>query len=130
MKTIIAGSRTITDYQSVVDAVKESDFQITEIVCGEADGVDSLGRRYAVENDIKIKSMPADWNNLTVEPCVVRVGRNGKKYNLLAGLNRNKDMANYAEALVLVWDGKSDGSKNMLSLAKERNLKIYQKIVK
>ncbi len=45
------------------------------------------------------------------------------------GHNRNKEMALYAEALILVWDGKSSGSQSMLKLAKERGLKIYEKIV-
>ena len=44
MKVIIAGSRDIIDYQLVVDTIKESNFIITEVVCGEASGVDSLGK--------------------------------------------------------------------------------------
>ena len=43
MKTIIAGSRSITDIQLLYDAIRESGFQITEVVCGEARGADRLG---------------------------------------------------------------------------------------
>ena len=62
MKVIIAGSRDIIDYQLVVDTIKESNFIITEVVCGEASGVDSLGKKWAIENNIPVKSFPAKWN--------------------------------------------------------------------
>jgi hypothetical protein len=49
MKTIIAGGRDITDYQLVLDAIKESQFAISTVVCGGAKGVDTLGERYATD---------------------------------------------------------------------------------
>ena len=42
MKTIIAGSRTIVDYQALLDAVVDSNFDITEVVSGGARGVDMV----------------------------------------------------------------------------------------
>ena len=36
----------------------------------------------------------------------------------------NQQMANYADALIVFWDGKSRGTKNMIELAKTANLKI------
>ena len=36
-------------------------------------------------------------------------------------------MGNYADALVLVYDGKSPGSTHMLKYAKKKKLKIYVK---
>ena len=38
-------------------------------------------------------------------------------------------MAENAEALLLLWDGQSKGSANMLKLAKEFNLEIHQEII-
>lgn len=111
MKVIIAGSRFITNYELVVEAVKDSGFEISEVVCGVARGVDSLGERYAKENGIKLSYFYADWKGL------------GKK----AGLVRNEQMGNYADALVLVYDGKSPGSTHMLKYAKKKKLKIYVK---
>jgi len=111
MKVIIAGSRFITNYELVVEAVKDSGFDITEVVCGVAQGVDSLGERYAKENGIKLSYFYADWKGL------------GKK----AGLARNEQMGNYADALILVYDGKSPGSAHMLKYAKKKKLKIYVK---
>jgi len=53
----------------------------------------------------------ADWKNL------------GKS----AGIKRNEVMASYADALVAVWDGKSPGTKHMISYAKKKKLKVYVK---
>ena len=97
-KWIVAGSRTFQNYPFLckeLDKIKE---QIDEIVCGEARGTDTLGRTYAYDNDILIKSYPADW------------GRYGKS----AGFVRNEEMAAYADKAIIFWDGKSVGSKDMI----------------
>lgn len=111
MRVIIAGSRFITNYDLVVDAVKESGFNITEVVCGAANGVDSLGERYAKENNIKLSYFYADWKGL---------GR-------AAGPKRNEQMGNYGEALIAVWDGESKGTKHMINYAKKKKLLVYVK---
>lgn len=119
MVTIIAGSREIRDYDRVAAAIQASGWanQITEVVSGRAIGVDRLGERWAREHGIPIKEFKvtqADWRHL---------GRG-------AGCVRNREMAQYAAqfpgaALILVWDGDSTGSANMLSEAKLAGLKIY-----
>ena len=103
MKVIIAGSRSIKDYQRVKSVIESSPFfgKITEVVSGKADGVDTLGEQWAKENGIPIKSFPVtneDWEKY------------GKP---LAARKRNNDMGEYADALILVWDGKSGGSRHM-----------------
>lgn len=113
MKVIIAGSRTITDLAIVKKAVKDSGFEITEVVCGQAKGVDTLGFQYAFDNNIPIKTFPADWET------------HGKA----AGPIRNMQMAKYADALILVWDGKSRGSDNMKRVGGSMLLKIYEVVV-
>lgn len=79
----------------------------TEIVSGTARGADLLGEKYATENEIQIKRFPADWN------------RFGKS----AGYKRNEEMANYADACICFWDGKSRGTKSMIDLAEKYKLK-------
>lgn len=98
MKVIIAGSRNIKDYKLVVDAIRASGYSITEVVSGCATGVDTLGEQWARANDIPIKEMPADW------------ARHGNS----AGPQRNRAMAEYADAAIVVWDGYSRGSRNMI----------------
>lgn len=109
MKTIIAGSRGVTDYNIVLEAIKQSGFEITEVVSGTARGVDKLGERYAVENVIPITRFVPDWN----------------KYGKRAGFLRNAEMGDYAEALVAVWDGESRGTKQMIDYATKKGLKVF-----
>jgi hypothetical protein len=105
MKVIIAGSRDIDNYDAVKSAIKLSEYDITEIVCGEARGVDSLGRKWAMENNIPIASFPItsqDWDT----------------YGRSAGHIRNRTMGDYADALIAIWDGKSRGTKGMIDYMK------------
>jgi len=111
MRVIIAGSRSITDYNLVVEAIKDSKFDITEIVCGAAQGVDSLGERYAKENKIKLSYFYADWSGL------------GKK----AGFVRNEQMGNFSDALIAVYDGYSRGTKHMIDFMQKAKKPVYIK---
>jgi hypothetical protein len=99
MRVIIAGSRGIEDYELVVRAVDESNFQVTEVVSGTARGVDRLGERWARENGVPVVQFPADWM------------KHGKR----AGYLRNEQMGEYADALVAVWDGFSRGTVHMVA---------------
>jgi hypothetical protein len=110
MKTIVAGGRDITDFQLVVRAMAEVPWPISEVVSGACRGVDLLGEQVAANRQIPIKRFPADW----------------EKFGLSAGPMRNAEMAEYADALILIWDGKSKGSANMLKQAKQHNLRIYE----
>lgn len=109
MRVIVAGSRTVWNYSIVSQAIKESGFDITEIVSGHARGVDDRAEFYARKNLIPLKVFPADWD----------------KYGAAAGPIRNKQMAEYADALIAIWDMKSRGTKNMIEQAKKCNLQIY-----
>jgi predicted Rossmann fold nucleotide-binding protein DprA/Smf involved in DNA uptake len=110
MRVIIAGTRTITDYHLVKQAVVRSGMEITEIVSGGAKGVDSQGERYAEEYGIPVKRFLPDWS----------------RYGRAAGHRRNQAMAQYAEGLILVWDGKSRGSANMLKEARACKLNVFE----
>lgn len=108
MRTIIAGTRHIWSYDLLERAIDEIDWPITRVVCGMAMGADSVGWAWAFINGIPIDEFPADWNRL------------GKS----AGILRNVTMANNAEALILLWDGRSTGSQHMLGVAHRKRLKI------
>lgn len=108
MKTIIAGSRTINDPEILLDAIESSEFEITEVVSGCANGVDKLGELYAETAGLPIKKFPADWS-----------------FGKVAGIIRNRQMAEYADAAIVIWDGSSRGSKNMIEESKKNNLKLY-----
>jgi hypothetical protein len=109
MKTIIAGSRTVTDLMHVIKAIKNCGFEVTEVVSGCANGVDTLGEEWAALSEVPIARFPANW----------------KKHGKAAGPIRNGEMAMYAEALIAVWDGKSRGTRDMIAKAKLRNLRVF-----
>ena len=111
MRTIIAGSRSITDYnetRKILD-IYNRHLPITTVVSGCAAGVDSLGERWAFENDISIVRYPADWAS----------------YQNRAGLVRNVQMAHNADALVAIWDGVSPGTRHMIKVARNLGLGVH-----
>ena len=110
MKVIIAGGRDFNDYNKLRKVCNHmlSNQTDIEIVSGTANGADKLGENYANEKGYPIKQFPANWDLL------------GRK----AGYIRNEKMSEYADALIIFWDGESKGSKHMIDLAKSKNLKI------
>lgn len=95
MKVLICGSRTINDYNVVKKAIQDSGFYITEVVSGGAKGVDRLGEMWAREHNVRVKQFLPEWN----------------KYGKQAGILRNKEMVDYADAVIAIWDGESKGTK-------------------
>ena len=108
-KTIIAGSRDITDYNILLDAIKCIGWKIGSVVSGHARGVDTLGEQFANENNLSLELYPANWN----------------KFGKLAGRIRNTEMAKDSEALLAIWDGKSPGTKHMIEIATRCKLDIF-----
>lgn len=109
MKTIIAGGRDITAKWVVDEAVRESGFEITEVVSGRARGVDFLGEAWAHEKAIPIVWFEAHWSY----------------YGRKAGPIRNALMSEYADALLAIWDGKSAGTRDMIEKAQQNGLRVY-----
>lgn len=116
-KIIIAGSRTL---EPVFDFINEARIMFGmvnssyEIVSGGAAGVDTCGENFAKEMGWKITVFPAEW------------GKHGNG----AGPIRNKQMAEYADGLLLIWDGESRGSKNMKETMQKLNKPVYEIIFK
>lgn len=112
LKVIVAGSRGFNDYGLLIEKLDilftNVIWETIEIVSGTARGADELGEKYATDHGLKIKQFPADWN----------------KYGRSAGYKRNKEMAEYADAAVIFWDGKSKGAKHMIDLAGDEGLKV------
>lgn len=111
-KVIIAGGRDFNDYDllklKVNTILKNKKHSEIEIVSGCAYGVDSLAIRYAEEHNYKLTKIPADWN----------------KFGKSAGYIRNTQMADYADALIAIWDEKSKGTKHMIEIAKTRKILV------
>lgn len=109
LKTIIAGSRTFTDYNLLSNYLDLLDIDISEVVSGAALGADTMGEQWATAHNIPIKRFPADWD----------------QYGRSAGYRRNVEMGDYADACILFWDLESKGTKHMLDIAKRKELKLF-----
>lgn len=109
MKTIVAGSRTITQMNLLNRAIEQAPFKITHIISGGALGVDRLGEIYAQQNNLPLTILKADWHT------------HGKS----AGYKRNIQMAKEAEALIAVWDGQSKGTEHMIRIAHDLGLTVF-----
>lgn len=108
-KVIIAGGR---DYQFTprdIEFLDSLESKIAEVVSGDAAGADSEGEGWAEMRGIPVKLFPADW----------------KKHGRAAGPLRNKQMAEYADAVVLFPGGR--GTQSMYNEAAKRGLTIYDK---
>ncbi len=105
MRVAIVGSRDFKDYDYLSSCMDylNTNGNVTEVVCGCARGADTLGEKWANERGIAVKRCPADWDGL------------GKK----AGILRNIEMADYADATVAFWDGKSRGTKQMIEYSRK-----------
>lgn len=113
MKVIVAGSRSITSRRTVTEVIERSGFTMTEMVNGMCPkGVDRVALDYARDYGKPVREFPADW----------------KTYPTAAGRMRNVQMAQYADALIAVWDGKSTGTKHMMDTARRMGLKVYVEI--
>lgn len=97
-KLLIAGSRDIIDFGLVEGFYHESGFKAIEFISGAARGIDSVCIDLAKKLETPCEIFEADSDGL------------GKS----AGHIRNAAMGDYCTAAILVWDGKSPGTKNML----------------
>lgn len=100
MKLIVAGSRSIQDTELVWQRINDflSTNKVAEFVNGGCPtGPDDDAKCYAEYHSIPTTFFKADWSN------------HGKA----AGPIRNRQMAEYADHLLLIWDGQSKGSFNM-----------------
>ncbi len=109
MRTIIAGSRSITDPHVLDRALRRCGWQPTVVLSGCAQGADRLGEQWANYNHIPIERYPADWDG------------KGK----VAGHVRNLQMAENADALIALWDNVSRGTKDMIRIATKSGLRLH-----
>ncbi len=112
MKVIIAGSRKLyPKYEDVFTAMTLSEFDVVEIVSGMARGVDTVAAMYARKypKSYSLKKFPADWE------------KHGKR----AGYIRNSEMAEYADALIVIRKERSRGTDMMIEIATKKGMPVY-----
>lgn len=112
---LVVGSRDFCNYEVLkqkLDSLLQNKEKVI-IVSGGARGADTLAKQYAVEKGYRYKEFPANW----------------ELYGKKAGFIRNEEMHKYIakakdRGCVAFWDGKSKGTKQNFSLAKQHNNQI------
>ena len=98
MKVAVVGSRSIfaTDIGMYIS---DGD----EIVSGGAVGVDSCAAEYAKKNGLKLTVFLPQY----------------ERYGRAAPIVRNKKIVDYADKIVVLWDGKSKGTLSVIKYAEK-----------
>ena len=104
MKLMIAGSRSIKNFDLSEYVPPQTDL----IISGGANGVDSLAEQYADRYKL---------SKLILRPRYDLYGRG-------APLRRNEQMIEFADEVLVIWDGVSKGTQYSVKYAEKRNKPI------
>ena len=99
MKLAIVGSRKLTN----IDLAKYVSGEISEIVSGGAVGVDFCASEYANNNGLKLTEFLPQY----------------ERYGRAAPIIRNKQIADYADKIIVFWDGKSKGALSVIKYSQK-----------
>ena len=98
MRIAIVGSRSIT-----VDNIGDYIANVDEIVSGGAAGIDKCAAKYAKEHGIKLTEFLPEY----------------EFYGRAAPIIRNKKIVDYAEKVIVIWDGMSKGALSVIKYARK-----------
>ena len=104
MKVAVIGSRGLT----VSNLGDYLPCDTTEIISGGAKGVDTCARDYALSHGIKITEYLPEY----------------EKYGRAAPLKRNITIIQNADLVLAFWDGKSRGTKYVITRAEKQGKKV------
>ena len=99
MNLVIVGSRSITDF----DLTPYISDEVDTVISGGACGVDSLAEQYADSHRLSKYILRPRYN----------------LYGRAAPLKRNEEMVRMADAVLVVWDGRSKGACYTLKYAEK-----------
>ena len=113
MHVVIGGCRTFCDYEALsrhLDIILRP-YADTDIIIlsGHCAGVDMLAERYAAEHSLRVETHPAEW----------------ARYGRAAGPIRNEQMVMRADCVIAFWDGKSQGTKTLISFAQKHSKNLH-----
>lgn len=114
LKVIVAGGRDFNDYAKLSTALFDHAESVGEntgisIVSGMARGADSLAVDFARKENVMLYHFPANWDH----------------YGKRAGFVRNAEMSEFADELIVFWDGTSRGTWNMIQTMERLNKPVH-----
>lgn len=107
MKTAVVGSRNLT-VDNLEDYLPK---ETREIVSGGAKGIDTCAKEYAQKAGLAYTEFLPEY----------------RIYGKGAPLRRNEKIVQYADFVLIFWDGKSRGTKFVIHLCEqnEKPMKVY-----
>lgn len=94
MIVAVVGSRGL----AVEDMQKYLPEDVTEIVSGGANGIDTCAKKYAQKHNIPLTEFFPEY----------------ERYGKAAPLKRNKKIIDYADMVIALWDGCSKGTESVI----------------
>jgi hypothetical protein len=109
MRVLVCGSRHFKNAELMEDVLKQWD--IREIIEGEARGADTLAREYAEGHGIPVRAFPALWD----------------KHGRAAGPIRNAQMLaeGNPDLVVAFLAPNSRGTKHMIEIAQKAGVEVH-----
>lgn len=94
MRLVVTGGRNYSDTTRVFAVLDELHTRqpISVLIEGEAAGLDVRARVWATRKGVAVEPYPTDWNDINHPKAVIRYRRDGKTYDVTAGLRRNQQM--------------------------------------
>ena len=99
MKVAVVGSRNITN----IDLYKYIFGEVEEIVSGGAVGVDFCAAKYAKDKGLKLTEFIPQY----------------ERYGRAAPIVRNKMIVDYADKILVFWNGSSKGTLSVIEYARK-----------
>ena len=104
MKVAVIGSRTIS-IENIEDYIPKA---ATEIISGGAKGIDTCAKLFAEKHNLFYTEFLPEY----------------KKYSRAAPIVRNREIVDYADIVIAIWDGTSKGTKSVIDYCKKSGKEI------
>lgn len=112
MRVLICGGRDFNNFDQVKKVMDDihARTSVELVISGKARGADSLGEKWAIENNIPVDPYPANWND------------HGKA----AGPIRNQQMLDEGKPDLVVAFPVGNGTRDMINRSKRANVRVFE----